>query len=414
MKIAHFSDLHYCPDHLVEVDRCFSHAIEQAIQHNCEAAVISGDLFDRRVEVHQLAVSRLLAAVSALANHMPVLILQGTFSHDQPGSLDIFRTIAGRHPVHVADTVKQVMFSKFNGWMSSPGYAFKDVDGIPEPTCLFSCLPPVNKGAVAAAAGTQDAATAAGEYVYDLMKGWSVTNAQAAAAGIPTVVVSHGTVNGCITEHGVPMHGNDHEFTTGTLFASKASAIMLGHIHQMQTWPSPDGNQLIGYPGSVGRLHFGEVTDKGFLIWEVAADCATATFHTTPAKRLLQIEFDGPPDMDALLSESLACDGAHVRIRWTVDEEHRHGIDKAAIEALFSAADAVKLEGRIRPVQRQRAAGISQAHSLTDKLANWCTVSDSPGEPLHDRLAMLESMEPEVIAASIVDGKINKQEDVAA
>jgi exonuclease SbcD len=54
----------------------------------------------------------------------------------------------------------------------------------------------------------------------------------------------------------------------------------------------------------------------------------------TPASETVCIDFDGPPDM-AKLAE-MAADAAHkfVRVRWTVNEEHRQLVDREAIEAL--------------------------------------------------------------------------------
>lgn len=421
MKIAHFSDLHYCPEHISEVDRCFLFAIEDAIARGAECAVISGDLFDHRVELHQPAVSLLLYRVRTLADRMPVLILQGTFSHDQPGSLDVFRTIGGRYPVHVADQIQQVAWSTFNReWFATKPGQMIDLDRVPEASALFSCLPPVHKGAVAAKAGAENAATAAGELVLDLMRGWAVINEQANAVGIPTVVVSHGTVTGCITEHGVPMHGMDHEFTTGSLFASKAGAIMLGHIHQHQNWPDDTRTRIIAYPGSIGRLHFGEVSPKGYLLWDVGSGMTNMVeFIETPAKRLIQLEYEGLPDMDALTVAAETCAHAHVRIRWTVPESHKDTIDKDAIRGLFAAADVVKLEPRIIPIQRQRAAGITRAISVGDKLLHWCRASETQADPLEERLRMLETMEPYDIVEQLISGvttqagKTDTQEDAA-
>lgn len=404
MKIAHFSDLHYCPEHLDEVQKCFGRAAQLAIEKNSDIAVISGDLFDHRIELHEPSVTLLLGTVSTLASFMPVLILQGTFSHDQPGSLDVFKTMGGEFPVHVADKIQQVAYSRFNrSWQTSKEFAFDDIDTVIEPSIIFSCLPPVNKGFIAAAAGAENAAHAAGEYVYDLMKGFGVINQQARNNYIPTAVVSHGTVNGCVTEHGVPMHGNDHEFTTGSLFASKATACMLGHIHQHQSWIEHTTGQIIAYPGSIGRLHFGEMSDKGFLIWDVCERVCEFSFITTPAKRLVEIEFDGVPDMDELKRQASEAGDAHVRVRWTVDEEHRGSIDKKAIEALFADVGTLKLEGRIKPVQRQRAAGISQAHSVTDKLEKWCVTTGAPVDALRNRLEMLRVSDPDKIAKATMN-----------
>jgi exonuclease SbcD len=69
-----------------------------------------------------------------------------------------------------------------------------------------------------------------------------------------------------VTEHGVPMAGFDHEFTTTSLFSAGVQAFMLGHIHKHQSWD--DSGRVIAYAGSIGRFHHGELDAKGFLQWE--------------------------------------------------------------------------------------------------------------------------------------------------
>src|SRR6202051_38997 len=107
MRVAHFSDLHYAGATLTEVDRCFSFAVDAAIEHGVDCAVISGDSTDHALDVHAPAVEALARNVRRLAEHCPVLMLQGTFSHEPPGTLSIFRLLGGRHEVHVADRLKQ-------------------------------------------------------------------------------------------------------------------------------------------------------------------------------------------------------------------------------------------------------------------------------------------------------------------
>ena len=91
MRIAHFSDLHYATRTLAEVDRCFGHAIERAIAADMDAAVISGDATDHALELHAPAVEALARRLRELAEHCPVLLLQGTYSHEPPGTLELFR-----------------------------------------------------------------------------------------------------------------------------------------------------------------------------------------------------------------------------------------------------------------------------------------------------------------------------------
>ena len=407
IRIAHFSDLHYGTKNLTEADRCFGAAIDRAIALGVEAAVISGDATDHGLDMHAPAAERLLAQVRRLADHCPVLMLQGTFSHEPPGTLAIFRLLGGRYPVYVADRIAQVALTAHGEWLPSTSWCF---DGVPAGTrAVFSCIPTVNKAVVAATVGAAEAAQAVGEHLALLLRGYAPAHRAARRQGVPTIGVSHGTVFGCVSEHGVPMAGFDHEFTTGALFGAEAQAFMLGHIHRHQAWEQDSrvGRQCIAYPGSIGRFHYGEEGEKGFLLWEVDADQACVILEPTPARRTIDIVFEGKPDLDALRAAIAQQDiaGAFVRVRWTVADEDRHQVDRAAIERLLDGAAETKLEGRIVPVVRTRAAGISQLANLADKVRVWARVTEARAEPLLECLQVLSSQEPEAIAERLLRGQ---------
>ena len=384
MRIAQLSDIHYCDKFLEEVDGCMQFAIDALSKSEPSLIVLSGDTFDHKLDQNSPALFAAIEAVSQLGNIAPVLILQGTLSHDSPNSIGIFQRIQAANEIYVADRIDRVVLTK-------EGQFSKLVENklINHDQVLISCLPSVNKGQVAATVGAENAAQAIGEHVANLLAGWAPLNLEARALGIPTIIVTHGTVNGSITEHGVPMMGLDHEYSTGALVAAQASAVMVGHIHKHQIWQSNDG-RMIAYPGSLGRLHFGEHGDKGLIQWDVFDNSAKLEFIVTPAKELVEIEFAGTPNMDELrrLAKSTP-KNAHVRIRFTVDEEHRASVDKGAIAALFSEHAETKIEGRIAPISRQRAAGIGQAPSLAEKLTQWCELTGTDPVPLQERLMLL-------------------------
>ena len=409
---AHFSDIHYAGATLTEVDRCFTFAVNAAIDKGVDFAVISGDSTDHALDVHAPAVEALARNVRRLADHCPVLMLQGTFSHEPPGTLNVFRLLGGRHPVHVADRLEQVALLQGGTWQASAGWRFDDA---PEGTrALFSCVPTVNKATVAAAVGATEAAQAIGEQLSLLLRGFASVNEAARKNGIATIGVSHGTVHGCMTEHGVPMAGLDHEFTTASLFGAGATAFMLGHIHKHQAWQQ--NGRLIAYAGSIGRLHYGEQGDKGFLLWEIGADAARFELVPTPAKRTVEISFDGMPDMEELrkCARDAAVKDAFIRIRWTMPEEDRHEVDRKAIERIFNAAAEVKLEGRVIPVVRTRAAGISLEAGIAAKVQAWAKATEAKDEPLLACLEMLQQKTPEEIASSILTRPIAAQTAVNA
>ena len=409
LRVAHFSDLHYGPKNLTEADRCFRAAIAEAIARQAQVAVISGDSTDHALDLHSPSAARLVTQVRRLADHCPVLMLQGTFSHEPPGTLAVFRLLGGRHPVHVADRIGQVALMQDGQWCESSGWRFDDLPN--QMLALFSCVPTVNKAAVASHVGAIAAAEAVGHHLAELLLGFAPNNRAARAQQVPTLAVSHGTVFGCITEHGVPMAGFDHEFTTGSLFATGAQAVLLGHIHRQQSWQveGKDGQQCIAYPGSIGRFHHGEDGDKGFLIWDLKAEGATCALVPTPARRTIDIVFDGKPELEAL-REAVAQQhiaGAFVRVRWTVANEDRHEVDRGAIQRELVGAADVQLEGRIVPVVRSRAAGISQMANLADKVRVWAEVAQAKPGPLLRCLEALASETPDAIAVRALGGLLH-------
>lgn len=399
LMVAHMSDLHYANETLKEVDKCFGYAVDKAIEANVDVAVISGDATDHKLDMHSPAVIALANQIRRLSDHCPVLMLQGTFSHEPPGTLDIFRLVGGKYPVFVADRLCQVALMG-KQWLASHDWCFPDDFHLQSMDALFTCIPTVNKAVVAAAVGVESAAEAVGDHISALLAGYGVSNAVARSMGKPTIGVSHGTISGCLTEHGVPMDGLDHEFSTGSLFGAKASAFMIGHIHAHQHWDN--GSHKIAYPGSIGRLHHGEVDPKGFLIWEVSAERSEFDFIHTPARKMIDFVFPGVPDMDAIRAASADVEGAFVRVRWSVDEEHRNAVDRKAIESLLSSAAKVQMEGRILPVIRTRAEGMNKETSLLGKLTKWSQVTGTDSNGLDVRLESLLSNDPEKIVEAIL------------
>ncbi len=396
IRIAQFSDLHYSEKNLAEADRCFGFAVDESIRRGAEVAVISGDSTDHALDVHSPAVERLARHVRRLADHCPVLMLQGTFSHEPPGTLAIFRLLGGRFGVHVADRIGQVALRQDRTWFESRGWRFDGAqDQLPEGTrVLFTCVPTVNKATVAASVGAADAAVALGQELTALLAGFAASNRAAREALVPTVGVSHGTVTGCITEHDVPMAGFDHEFTSAALFAAQAQAFMLGHIHRHQHWEQ--GGRVVAYAGSIGRFHHGE--------GEVGASALTFELVPTPARRTVDLVFEGKPDLARIESAVAAGDleGAWVRVRWTVADEDRHEVDREAIKRALAGAAGVQLEGRFVPIVRSRAEGISRCASLGDKVRAWARVTGARVEPLLAYLERLSHQTPEQIAAEVL------------
>jgi len=398
MKIGHLSDLHYCPKYLTEVDRCTSAALDGALKAGCEVIAITGDQTDHHLDAHAPAFLALAKRIRSVAEYAPVIVLQGTLSHDVPGTVSVFRLLGGQYPIHVSERIEQVAWDGAE-WICSEGFRFETIPAGAK--LLITSIPAVNRADIAARVGSQNAAAETMELVAELLAAFADINERARQAGIPTVLLSHGTVSGCITEHGVPMAGLDHEFSTGGLFGAGASAVMLGHIHRHQQWR--EGERAIAYAGSIGRLHYGEKGEKGWVEWEVTPTGATLEPRATPARQMQEFDYAGLPDMEQLQAAGRKAAGAFVRVRYAVDEEHRQAVDRKAIEAMFESAAELKLEGRVNPVLRSRTTGIATLNQLSAQLSAWAKATNSPEAGLASRLARLDEATPEEIVSGIVN-----------
>ncbi|MBK4735973.1 metallophosphoesterase family protein [Noviherbaspirillum pedocola] len=398
MKIGHFSDLHYCPAYLAEADRCFSFAIQDAIAHGIDVAILSGDATHHRLEVHSPALRLLAQRIQQLANHCPVLILQGTFSHDPPGMLHMLQMIGARHPIAIADRIGLVGLTTEGQWVEPA------CDASAALTLAVTCVPTVNKADLVPLVGAEDASAEMGNQLAAIMASFAPANDAYRDAGVPTVLVSHGTVQGSLNESGVPMAGLDHEFTIGALYSAHASAVMLGHIHKHQVWERNFAGieQKIAYAGSPGRFHYGEIGDKVYLLWHLEANTVDIEPIVTPSRAMIDLEFPGAPDLDEIASVAAQCANAYVRVRCSVDAEHAPNVDRAGIRQILAAAAEVKIEVEVLSIQRQRCEGISRLPDLHSRFLRWCEISGTATEGLVERLDLLNTGEPEEIVARLL------------
>lgn len=387
IRVLHIADVHYGRNgQLPWINRAMHAAIDQGVEQDCQLAVIAGDLFDHALSAHDPAFIAAVQAVARLGNAMPTVILQGTHSHDRLGSLDVFRSLGTQHPVTVADEPMQTELAG----------------------ARISLLPSLNR------------ADPNQRQAREVLADFAESNAAARARGAPTLLVTHGTVTGSTTESGYALVSPDHEFGVQDLAAADADAVLLGHIHRHQSWQdvlTPSGSRTqIAYSGSLARLVHGHHDPVGFLIWDIEPGKARFDFRKSPARQLLEITFDGPPDLDDLreLAAQVQPEDA-VRIRWSVDEEHASQIDKAFIRELFAGAETVKLEPRVLPIQRVRAQGIGKALSLADKLTVWAESTDSKAalERLLPRLEWLTQSDPDQIAARLISDETEPMKEAA-
>ena len=401
LKILHISDEHYAPKTLAKVEPCMAHVLEVGRMTCPDVIVSTGDATDHAIDAHSPAFAALARRLREASDIAPVLILQGTFSHSPRGLVDLYPMLAGKWPVYAAVHIHQVALLTDNTWLPSEGFVFATV---PENAkVIFTLFPTANKADVAAVVGASDAASVAGEAMQSLMHAFAPINLEARRLGIPCIALGHGTVSGCLTEHDVPMAGMDHEFSVGGLFALEASAVMLGHIHKHQTWQNE--SRMIGYAGSLGRLHHGEIGDKGAVMWNITPDMASCEQIVTPTRRSVTLEFDTLPTAAEIIARKAELADCDVRIRWEVQEADRDKVDRHALEeALIQiGAKDIKLEGTVIATQRSRAEGMNRLLSVEAKLGLWAATVGQNRAPLLERLDLLVSSNGDGLVEAIVE-----------
>jgi len=380
VRIIHTGDIHFNSNLLKEITKCADYLVEKVQQDPPDVVVIAGDLFDERQTYDSPAFLAAVDFIHRLSDHAPVLIIQGTPSHDGH-TLKFLKS----DRVYIAENPDQVVLTEDG---------FIDFDGqLPEGVkVLFSCLPSVSKARVLNAVGADLNGTNFNtiELLRDVLAGWGISNAAVKAAGVPVVLVSHLTVMGARLSTGQQMIGREVELGVEDLRSAKCDLVCLGHIHKMQNWGE------IHYSGSLTRLNFGEEEEKGFFIHSIEDGTLTSDFVFTPARTMMTVDLDEIPSTDTAIKVS---DGAYVRLRYEVAEEDVHGVDEEALKAVYlsSGAGEVKIEKIVVPKERVRAEGISQAVDTTEKLKKWADVTGAELSPgVINKLHVLESDNEEV------------------
>jgi exonuclease SbcD len=370
MKILHLSDLHYSEKSLSRLEEATTAILGDMEAMGAELCIISGDVFDAPLSAHSEPFIHAIRMISEISSYMPVHIIYGTRSHDHPGALSVFGPIAELtdHPITIESVPESRIIRSATGR-----------------ECLVYSIPGLNRT----------------DHRYQDIDGIIAGFAER-DPDIPSILTAHGSVAGSVTESGFAIVSNDHEFTTEQLAGAECDAVMLGHIHKHQFWneESPSGRPvMIAYSGSLTRLTYGQRDAPGFLLWDVEPGETSFEFIDVPCPDIIHIEYPGPPDMTDLARHAYEIQPDDlVRIRWTVDSEHAHEIDRTAIAKLFEHVD-LKLEGSINPVQSVRAEKINLAPSLAEKIEQWL-------ETTGDRDRVTELIERSEILTSFDEDEI--------
>lgn len=404
MRILHTADLHFSntPDKLEESITTSNAILAHAETDRPDAIVLAGDLVDEldgRIRLDSDTARAAINFVVGCGNIAPTIILRGTKSHDRE-TPTLFRHLKTTHPIHVSDKIEMVALL-YNP-IGPDSFSTDEIDSVLA-SAVFTCIPALDKSTLLAHSSTLGIRETNSDARVAFNDMFSALGRINAGISCPRIMVGHAMITGAEFSSGQTATGEDLEYGIGDIRLGNFDYVAMGHVHKFQKFP---GN--IFYCGSPGRMNFGEKEEKGFLMVEFyGQSLKEVKFVPTPARRFAF--FDSTWDnggLEAILENAdqcrRTCAGADVRFRYTIPQEEKHRIDRAALDADFMAAGArrVKIECQVIPVVRQRAAGISRLTTLPEKVQRWGDVTGQDIPPLVLAIAgRIEGLDVEELVA---------------
>lgn len=381
VRILHTADFQYQRALLNYRDLASAFVADTARAHRCSLIILAGDFWDHSLALEDAVVSAGIRAVQGLAGAAPVLILQGTRSHDIPGSLDIFRRLQTTHPVAVADAICQTALLR----VENGGYAFTAIDAYetvpPEAIALLSCFPPPPLRALRAEGADPR------QWTRLSMEEFAVQNA---SAEIPCILAAHGAVEGAVTPTGFTFGGASEvaaDFTLEDLKASRADYVALGHVHAAQEWGH------IHYSGSPISNDWSELQEKCVKIARFEGRALRdVTRIVTPSPRRVIVRLEpGQTIREALAGAQTTC--ALVKVEATVPEHEAPAFDRSAITRAVDGAYEVQVEVQVSSLQQTvRCPAILESRSLSERVTLWANQRGLPnGNELTERARLIEA-----------------------
>jgi exonuclease SbcD len=366
MRVAIISDSHFSErsrfDECVRIhDWIFGECEERGVVLTLHA----GDVFDSKsTPKERAAVARWLSIQARLG---PVVVVRG--NHDALGDLKLFERLGTTYPIFVQEEAGTKSIVLSNGIINVTTVAWPRKAAL-----LESGLTDVN------------------QVVRDMINGLAMD----CSNGATEILLMHATMQGSVTSSGQPLVGCDMELSINDLCASKFDLVALGHIHKKQQWAVRYGKKFtqIIYPGSPRRTNFGEVEDKGFLIYNT--DTNDVEFVKTPATPMVHIDIDWREGgWDHVSHEPVV--GAEVRLRFTTYSEERDAA-KAAVKDIVGSLErqgavSVKVEEVVLAKTRTRMPEVAEAGTITEKLQVYWhgeSLSEKRKQRLTELVAKLE------------------------
>lgn len=377
-KIAHFSDLHLSEKTKDEAIPILKFIFDKCREHKVSAIFNTGDTFDGPVVLGDRGpVNEFIDILQTVPR--PFYVIEGTKSHDLPGSVDFIEHIhrsAGNVFHYIFKEPHSFQLVKFPdkeilgdivsgdihpGWNLDPGqggsYPCGHLSVLPAPTKSF--LAKELKGS------PEEINQVIQQKLRDILAGFGSI---AADSPKPHILMAHITVSGSEVSTGQILLGGDIQVSVADLELVKADYIALGHIHKAQQSSLP---RHISYAGSPYHQNFGELEPKGFKIvtFDDDGNLADVEFIETPSRPRQTIDVQ-LVDGKLKWSEGLYLK-SDIRVRIYAPQHQLSDDLINEVKEFCKDAHSLKIETIPQAENRIRAAELSGAKSLREKLIEY-------------------------------------------
>jgi len=358
IRIAHFGDLHASEKTKDESLKALKFIFETCREREVHAILNCGDTFDGEVELGDAGPVNEIVEILSHAP-APLFIIEGTKSHDKPGSVDSFSYLSSYFGITV-----------FRVPNSFP-MIFPNRE---KPSGHISFLPALTKTYFIKDKNLsiEESNQLIAENLRPILADFGV---KAQDSPEPHILMAHFEVTGSVYSNKQTILGGDIKLSPADIALANADYVAMSHIHKRQKI-EPN----IYYAGSPYHLNFGELEDKGFNIvtFDDKGNLADVEFVKTPSRARQTIDAHWNPDSNAWDLSEKPHPGADTRIRLYApqhqfDSDLTDTMEAATLEA---GVHSVKIEKIPTPENRIRAADLSSAKSLRDKLVEYGKIKE--------------------------------------
>ncbi|HEB30740.1 MAG TPA: hypothetical protein ENI15_07680, partial [Spirochaetes bacterium] len=375
IKIALTADIHDSRENQEKAIASLKVFLKKGKEEKIALFSIAGDLFDKAMNnTSNSGFPQLEQVIKQMMDVAPVVVVEGTVTHDIKGCYDIFRDIDAQYNFTILHPGKPYFLKRRY-------FCVYDTYTEGESDLLILGLPELSKEHFLKdkqmGKAESDEAIKAG--MQKLLLGMAATRKQ--YPDIPCLIVAHGAIAGAkISQHQVLPPGGI-QIGRDDLAMIGADYISLGHYHYAQQI----GDLPAYYEGSAFPIDRDESDQKAFSIvtfsypnerrpYDTFLNIDRVNYPHAPKKKIV-IEWSGslPTIKEADVK------GFIVWMQIKIDRELRHTIDIFMIERRlnhFGALIGSEVEIVDNPVETIRSAEIQNAVTLREKVIIHAKLSD--------------------------------------